>query len=102
MFHAIAVRIAFVMLQLRGHCETGEAVALAGCEHIELDLGSELGEIAKANPDVTIGSYPFFDDKRGPNTNIVVRARDQAKLSAARKAVEEMLTRVRAAMREKA
>ena len=68
----------------------------------EGDVGSELGEIARANPDVTIGSYPFFDEKLGPNTNIVVRARDQAKLSAARKAVEEMLTRVRAAMREKA
>jgi len=68
----------------------------------EGDVGSELGEIAKANPDVTIGSYPFFDEKLGPNTNIVVRGRDQAKLSAAKKAVEEMLTGVRAALREKA
>jgi molybdenum cofactor synthesis domain-containing protein len=68
----------------------------------EGDVGSELGEIAKANPDVTIGSYPFFDDKLGPNTNIVVRGRDQAKLSAAKRAVEEMLERVRAALREKA
>jgi molybdenum cofactor synthesis domain-containing protein len=68
----------------------------------EGDVGSELGEIAKANPDVSIGSYPFFDDKLGPNTNIVVRGRDQAKLSAAVKAVEEMLARVRAALREKA
>jgi molybdenum cofactor synthesis domain-containing protein len=68
----------------------------------EGDVGSELGEIARANPDVTIGSYPFFDDKLGPNTNIVVRGRDQAKLSAAKRAVEEMLERVRAALREKA
>jgi molybdenum cofactor synthesis domain-containing protein len=68
----------------------------------EGDVGSELGEIAKANPDVSIGSYPFFDDKLGPNTNIVVRGRDAAKLAAARKAVEDMLTRVRAALREKA
>ena len=68
----------------------------------EGDVGSELGEIAKANPDVSIGSYPFFDDKLGPNTNIVIRGRDQAKLSAARTAVEEMLTRVRAGLREKA
>jgi molybdopterin-biosynthesis enzyme MoeA-like protein len=68
----------------------------------EGDVGSELGEIAKANPEVTIGSYPFFDDKLGPNTNIVVRGRDQAKLSAAKRAVEEMLERVRAALREKA
>jgi molybdenum cofactor synthesis domain-containing protein len=49
----------------------------------EGDVGTELGEIAKANPDVTIGSYPFFDEKSGPNTNIVVRARDPQKLAAA-------------------
>jgi molybdenum cofactor synthesis domain-containing protein len=64
----------------------------------EGDVGTELGEIAKANPDVTIGSYPFFDDKLGPNTNIVVRARDPQKLAAARQAVETMLVRVRAQM----
>ena len=62
----------------------------------EGDVGSELGEIAKANPDVTIGSYPFFDDKLGPNTNIVVRSRDATKLAAAKSAVEAMLHTVRA------
>ena len=62
----------------------------------EGDVGSELGEIAKANPDVTIGSYPFFDDKLGPNTNIVVRARDAQKLAAAAEAVRTMLAEVRA------
>jgi molybdopterin-biosynthesis enzyme MoeA-like protein len=64
----------------------------------EGDVGTELGAIAKANPDVTIGSYPFFDDKSGPNTNIVVRARDPQKLAAAKAAVEQMLTRVKAQM----
>jgi molybdenum cofactor synthesis domain-containing protein len=64
----------------------------------EGDVGTELGEIAKANPDVTIGSYPFFDEKSGPNTNIVVRARDAQKLAAAKAAVETMLTRVKAQM----
>ena len=29
----------------------------------EGDIGTELGEVAKAHPDVTIGSYPFFDDE---------------------------------------
>ena len=62
----------------------------------EGDVGSELGAIAKAHPEVIIGSYPFFDEKLGPNTNIVVRARDAAKLSAARAAVEAMLAQVRA------
>ena len=44
----------------------------------EGDIGTELGEVAKPHPDVTIGSYPFFDDNKGPNTNIVIRARDAA------------------------
>ncbi|MEA2987463.1 MAG: hypothetical protein QOG83_174 [Alphaproteobacteria bacterium] len=63
----------------------------------EGDIGTPLGEIAKANPEVSIGSYPYFDEQRGPNTNVVLRARDQEKLTAARCAVEEMLTRVRGA-----
>ena len=64
----------------------------------EGDIGTPLGEVAKAHPDVAIGSYPFFDEQRGPNTNVVLRARDQDKLTAARGAVEEMLKRVRAAL----
>ncbi len=64
----------------------------------EGDIGSELGAIAKAHPEVTIGSYPFFDEKRGPNTNVVIRARDAEKLAAAKAAVEAMLARVRAAV----
>jgi molybdenum cofactor synthesis domain-containing protein len=62
----------------------------------EGDIGTELGAIAKAHPDVMIGSYPFSDEVRGPNTNIVVRARDPARLAAAKAAVEEMLVEVRA------
>ncbi|MFL5084357.1 MAG: competence/damage-inducible protein A [Xanthobacteraceae bacterium] len=65
----------------------------------EGDIGSELGAIAKAVPEVTIGSYPFFDEQRGPNTNVVIRARDPDKLAAAKAAIEEMLKRVRAEAR---
>jgi hypothetical protein len=61
----------------------------------EGDIGTELGEIAKAHPEVMIGSYPFVDD-RGPNTNVVVRARDPARLAVVKAAVEAMLTEVRA------
>jgi molybdenum cofactor synthesis domain-containing protein len=61
----------------------------------EGDVGSELGAVAKAHPDTVIGSYPFVDE-RGPNTNIVVRARDPEKLAAAKAAVERMLAEVRA------
>jgi molybdenum cofactor synthesis domain-containing protein len=62
----------------------------------EGDIGTQLGEIAKAHPQVSIGSYPFFDEARGPNTNIVVRSRDADRLAAAKHAVEQMLVSVRA------
>jgi len=68
----------------------------------EGDIGTQLGEIAKANPQVAIGSYPFFDPQHGPNTNVVLRARDAEKLAAAKAAVEEMLARVRGAQTSKA
>ena len=63
----------------------------------EGDIGTELGLIAKQHPNVSIGSYPFFDEKSGPNTNLVVRSRDAAHLAAAKANVEAMLVRVRAA-----
>ncbi|MDT3687143.1 MAG: competence/damage-inducible protein A [Pseudorhodoplanes sp.] len=65
----------------------------------EGDIGTELGEIARAHPDVTIGSYPFFDDKFGPNTHVVVRSRDAEKLAAAKVAVEQMLREVKAKLK---
>src|SRR5262245_12857783 len=64
----------------------------------EGDIGTPLGEIAKANPEVIIGSYPFFDGS-GPNTNIVVRSRDAEKLATVKRAVEDMLERVHAEVR---
>lgn len=65
----------------------------------EGDIGTELGEIARLHPDVSIGSYPFFDDKTGPNTHVVVRSRDAEKLAAAKAAVEQMLHDVKAKLR---
>ncbi len=62
----------------------------------EGDIGSELGAVAKSHPDVMIGSYPFMDDKLGPNTNVVVRSRDPQKLAAAARDVKQMLAQVRA------
>jgi molybdenum cofactor synthesis domain-containing protein len=62
----------------------------------EGDIGTELGAIAKAHPEVSIGSYPFFDQERGPNTSIVIRAREAEKLAAAKAAVEAMLREVKA------
>jgi hypothetical protein len=64
----------------------------------EGDIGMQLSEIAKANPAVAIQSYPSFDLQHGPNTNVVLRARDARKL--AKRAVEDMLERVRRAQSE--
>ena len=63
----------------------------------EGDIGMQLGEIAKANPGVAIGSYPFFDPQHGPNTNVVLRARDAQKLTQVKREIEGMLERVRRA-----
>ncbi len=62
----------------------------------EGDIGTELGAIAKANPDAMIGSYPFQDEDGTANTNVVVRSRDAQKLAAVKAAVEAMLVRVKA------
>jgi molybdopterin-biosynthesis enzyme MoeA-like protein len=59
----------------------------------EGDIGRQLGEIAKANPEVAIGSHPFFDPQHGVNTNVVLRAHDARKLAQAKRAVEDMLKR---------
>ena len=62
----------------------------------EGDIGTELGALAKEYPDVTIGSYPFMDEKNSANTHVVIRSRDAHKLAAAKAAVEVMLTKVKA------
>ncbi len=64
----------------------------------EGDIGTALAEVAKAHPDVSIGSYPFFSET-GPDTNVVVRSRDAEKLAAAMAAVTEMLAVERARLR---
>jgi hypothetical protein len=62
----------------------------------EGDIGGPLRVIANAHPDTIIGSYPFLDDEKKPNTNLVVRSRDPRKLNAAMSAVKEMLARLNA------
>ena len=58
--------------------------------------GDALGAIASARPEVMIGSYPSFKDGRFAN-QIVVRGKDEAKVRAARQAVEAMLEDLRKA-----
>ena len=69
---------------VRGDCREG-------------DIGTELGAIAKEHAGVVIGSYPFMDEERRPNTHIVLRSRDPDLLAAAKVAVEAMLKRLHAA-----
>lgn len=57
----------------------------------EGDIGTPLAEIARAHPEVLIGSYPFIDEAGRPNTNLVVRARDPGLLTAAMADVRAML-----------
>src|SRR6516225_4131686 len=84
----------FVAPQLKTGARMLSESVQADCR--EGDIGTELGAIAKAHPGVIIGSYPFMDEKRGPNTHVVMRARDAQKLAAAKAEVLAMLARVHA------
>lgn len=57
----------------------------------EGDIGTPLRAIQAAHPDTIIGSYPFLDENGKPNTNLVVRSRDQSKLDAAMVEVKTMI-----------
>jgi molybdenum cofactor synthesis domain-containing protein len=86
----------YVAPQLKTGAKMLSETIRADCR--EGDIGSELGSIAKAHADVVIGSYPFVDEKNLANTNVVVRSRDPHKLSAAKLAIEAMLTRVKSSL----
>ena len=64
--------------------------ATVPCPKVEGIIGGPLAEIQKAHPDTIIGSYPKYLDGTF-RTDLVVRARTQEALDAARKAVEEMV-----------
>lgn len=81
--------------QLRTGVRIASDTVRADCR--EGDVGTELAKIAKAAPEVMIGSYPFIDQATGrPNTNVVVRGRDPARVAAAMALVKAMLEDVRA------
>jgi len=81
----------YVVPQLKTGAKMLSESVQADCR--EGDIGTELGAIAKANPDVIIGSYPFIDE-RGANAHVVMRSRDQKRLADVKVAVEAMLRRV--------
>ncbi|MCY0095281.1 competence/damage-inducible protein A [Hoeflea ulvae] len=63
------------------------------CPYGEGDIGDPLTAVAKAHPDVNIGSYPRFSGTTF-STEIVIRGRDQAAIAAAKADVETMLADV--------
>ena len=67
------------MLSATVHCPFGEGL-----------IGGPLGDIQKAHPDTIIGSYPKYGDGKFW-TELVVRARSQEALEAARADVEAMV-----------
>jgi molybdopterin-biosynthesis enzyme MoeA-like protein len=54
-------------------------------------LAEPLAQVARAHPDLALGSYPFFSPE-GYGANLVVRGRDEAQ-------VEAVLTELEAALR---
>ncbi|RUW17898.1 competence/damage-inducible protein A, partial [Mesorhizobium sp. M1A.F.Ca.IN.020.06.1.1] len=67
------------------HCPFGEGL-----------IGGPLADIQKAHPDTIIGSYPKYGDGKFW-TELVVRARDEAALEAARQDVAAMVAGLSAA-----
>lgn len=57
----------------------------------EGDVGGPLGEIAASHPNVTIGSYPYFDGN-GYGLNIVIRAFEPSDLEKAEADIQNFLT----------
>ncbi|MCV0396885.1 MAG: competence/damage-inducible protein A [Rhizobiaceae bacterium] len=72
------------LLSVTVHCPFGEGT-----------IGDGLAAIQKAHPDTIIGSYPKYRDGSFW-TELVVRARDGAKLDAARAAVQAMVDEIAA------
>lgn len=56
----------------------------------ESDVAEELGAIAQEFPDLSLGSYPY-QDERGWGTNLVVRGLDGARVEAAMQQLRERL-----------
>jgi molybdenum cofactor synthesis domain-containing protein len=72
----------------RGTPVSVETIAAGGLP--EGTYAAALGELAAANPELSIGSYPAFRDG-GFHNEIVVRGKDKTKLAAAAAAVRAMV-----------
>ena len=61
----------------------------------EGDLASAFGAVQARFPDVSMGSYPSFEAAIGFTTTLVLRSRDEVRLSAAEAEVNAMLEDIR-------
>ncbi len=64
----------------------------------EGDIGSAFAAVQAEFPDVSMGSYPSFQEGVGFTTHLVLRSRDEKILKQAEGAVKMMLTQVRATL----
>jgi molybdenum cofactor synthesis domain-containing protein len=82
------------MLQDIGHrLETGSVVHTVTWRGIGLregEIAAALGQLAKDMPNVSFGSYPWFNDQ-GHGTHIVARSRDEGQLALASEAVVSII-----------
>jgi molybdopterin-biosynthesis enzyme MoeA-like protein len=85
------------MLEDVGHRLAGGAVVIARTLRVdgfgEGVIAGPLGAVAKAHPDLSLGSYPFFSHE-GFGSNLVVRGRDAEEVDAV---VEELAAAMQAA-----
>jgi len=64
----------------------------------EGDIAAAFGALQARFPDVAMGSYPGFKEGVGFTTQLVLRSRDEARLTEAEGAVTQMLADVRASL----
>jgi molybdenum cofactor synthesis domain-containing protein len=64
----------------------------------EGDVAAPLRAMQNRFPDVSMGSYPTFEEGVGPTTTLVLRSRDEARLDEAEAAVRGMLDEVRVSL----
>jgi molybdenum cofactor synthesis domain-containing protein len=68
----------------------------------EGDVAAPLKTLQEQFPDVSMGSYPTFEEGVGPTTTLVLRARDEARLDQAEAAVKSMLDAIHISLAGKA
>jgi molybdopterin-biosynthesis enzyme MoeA-like protein len=61
----------------------------------EGDVATRLGALQAKYPDVSMGSYPSFQESTGFTTTLVLRSRDEARLAAAEAEVGAMLEAIK-------